>query len=229
MSVLEQISNPYLASLALGLLYGLTFCTSVCLPYVASYIAGIKAGFRRGVTVTAIYNSGRIAAYAVIGSLAGLFKFFVSGTFLESYQQFSSIIFGFVVIFIGISIFFKKTSGDTCMVKDLEPQGILKSVKQRFDVRAFSMGFTRGFVLCPPLIALLLYAVTFSQANCTLLAVLFGLGTALSPLLFLGGVVGWLLEKAPDFRKWISILGGIILVLLGISVLSFAVIELLQL
>jgi cytochrome c biogenesis protein CcdA len=70
-----------------------------------------------------------------------------------------------------------------------------------------------------------LYAVTVSQANCTLLAVLFGLGTSLSPLLFLGGAVGWLLEKAPLFRKWISILGGAALVLLGIAVLSIAIIE----
>ena len=225
MSVLEQISNPYLASLALGLLYGLTFCTSVCLPYIASYIAGIKAGFRRGITVTAVYNSGRIAAYAVIGTVAGLFQAFLSDTFFATYQKYSSIIFGLVVIVIGISIFYKKAPGKTCIIKSPETQGILSGVKQRFDVRAFSMGFTRGFVLCPPLVGLLLYAVTVSQANCTLLAVLFGLGTALSPLLFLGGAVGWLLEKAPLFRKWISILGGAALVLLGIAVLSIAIIE----
>ena len=57
MTVLQQISNPYLASLILGLLYGLTFCTSACLPYVISYIAGIGAGFRKGVVVTSIYKS----------------------------------------------------------------------------------------------------------------------------------------------------------------------------
>ena len=224
MSVLEQISNPYLASLALGLLYGLTFCTTACLPYLVSYIAGIKAGFRKGVTVTAIYNSGRITAYAIIGTLIGLFKTVVSDTVFSSYQKYSSIIFGVVVILIGISIFFKKSS-KTCVTKNVEPQGILKSVKQRFDVRAFSMGFIKGFVLCPPLIALLLYAVTISQVNLTLIAILFGLGTALSPLLFLGGAVGWLLEKAPLFRKWISILGGSFLVLLGVSVLALALIE----
>jgi len=224
MSVLEQISNPYLASLALGLLYGLTFCTTACLPYLVSYIAGIKAGFRKGVTVTAIYNSGRITAYAIIGTLIGLFKTVVSDTVFSSYQKYSSIIFGVVVILIGISIFLKKSS-KTCVTKKVEPQGILKSVKQRFDVRAFSMGFIKGFVLCPPLIALLLYAVTISQVNLTLIAVLFGLGTALSPLLFLGGAVGWLLEKAPLFRKWISILGGSFLVLLGVSVLVMALLE----
>jgi sulfite exporter TauE/SafE len=225
MTLLEQISNPYLASLVLGLVYGLTFCTSACLPYLVSYIAGIKAGFRKGVTVTLVYNSGRIVAYAIIGTLVGLFQTVVSDTFFSSYQPFSSVIFGVFIIVIGVSIFYKKPNTG-CMSKNVEtPKGILKTVKQRFDVRAFFMGFTRGFVLCPPLIAILLTAVTFTQVNLTLIAVLFGTGTALSPLLFLGGAVGWLLEKAPFFRKWTSILGGAFLVLLGASVMLLTLIE----
>ena len=225
MTLLEQISNPYLASLVLGLIYGLTFCTSACLPYLVSYIAGIKAGFRKGVTVTLVYNSGRIVAYAIIGNLVGLFQTVVSDTVFSSYQPLSSVIFSVFIIVIGVSIFYKKpTTG--CVSKNAEtPKGILKNVKQRFDIRAFVMGFTRGFVLCPPLIAILLTAVTFTQVNLTLIAVLFGAGTALSPLLFLGGAVGWLLEKAPFFRKWTSILGGAFLVLLGASVLLLTLIE----
>ena len=225
MTGLEQISNPYLASLTFGLLYGFTVCTSACLPYVASYIAGIKAGFRKGVTVTAIYNVGRIAAYAVIGSIAGLLRSFVSDAFFETYQAVFSVIFGVVVILIGISIFFKKTSCSTCVPKKVEPQGGLDVFRQNFDVRAFFMGFSRGFVLCPPLVAFLLYAITNYEANYTVLAALFGLGTALSPMLILAGVIGWLLEKAPLFRKWTSILGGVFLVLLGASVLVLALIE----
>jgi threonine/homoserine/homoserine lactone efflux protein len=50
-------------------------------------------------------------------------------------------------------------------------------------------------------------------------------GTAASPLLLLGGMTGWLLEKAPLLRKWISRFGGAVLILLGISVLISAVIE----
>jgi sulfite exporter TauE/SafE len=228
MTVLEQISNPYLASLTLGVLYGFTVCTSACLPYVASYIAGIKAGFRRGVMVTLTYSSGRIVAYAVIGSVAGLLRALVDDAFFETYQTIFSVIFGFVVIFIGASIFFKKASCNACMQKNVEPQRGLESFRQNFDVRAFFMGLSRGFVLCPPLVAFLLYAITNYQANYTVLAVLFGLGTALSPMLILAGVVGWLLEKAPLFRKWTSILGGVVLVLLGVSVLAFALIEFLQ-
>jgi hypothetical protein len=56
------------------------------------------------------------------------------------------------------------------------------------------------------------------------LAVLFGVGTTISPLLVLGGVTGWLLNKAPLFRKWISLAGGGILILLGaITIVNSAI------
>jgi putative Mn2+ efflux pump MntP len=37
--------------------------------------------------------------------------------------------------------------------------------------------------------------------------------------LLLGGVTGWLLNKAPLFKKWISILGGLLLIMLGLIAL----------
>ena len=224
MNVLEQISNPYIASLGLGLLYGLTFCASACLPYIISYIAGIGAGFRKGVIITTVYNSGRIVAYTLIGTTVGLLGIVISEEFFSSYQQYSSIAFGAVIVVVGVNILMKKFGTCTCTAK--EPDSLVVSkLTQRFDVRAFSMGFTRGLVLCPPLIALLLYAVTFSQIDCTILAVLFGVGTALSPLLLLGGATGWLLNKAPLFSKWLSRIGGIALVVMGLSVLFSALMD----
>jgi sulfite exporter TauE/SafE len=219
MPVLQQISNPYIASLFLELLYGLTFCASACLPYIISYIAGIGAGFRKGIIATSIYNSGRIVAYAIIVTIVGLSSAVISEEFFSYYQQYSSIAFGAVIIVIGVSILLKKVG--TCTAKKSYDLGVSK-LTQRFDIRAFSMGFTRGLILCPPLVALLLYTITFSHVNCTLLAVLFGLGTALSPLLLLGGATGWLLNKAPLFSKLLSKLGGIALVVMGLSLLSSA-------
>jgi len=226
MTLLPEIPNPYLASFALGLLYGLTFCTSVCLPYVTSYIAGIGAGFRKGVIVTSIYNSGRVTAYALIGGLTSLFKTLVSDAFFLSYQKYSPIAFGVTIILIGTSIFLrKKSSTGTCFVEKREHLGISKKLTQKFDLRAFSMGFTRGLVLCPPLVALLLAALTLSQINPIVLTVLFGLGTTMSPLLILGGATGWLLNKAPLFSRWISKIGGGILLLLGLNILLNTIIH----
>jgi putative Mn2+ efflux pump MntP len=72
---------------------------------------------------------------------------------------------------------------------------------------------------------LLLYSVPFAAPlDSFAVAVLFGLGTALSPILLLGGITGWLLSKAPLFRKWIAIGGAAILIVLGIGTLITAAI-----
>jgi len=57
MTVLEQNSNPYLASLILGLLCGLTFCASACLPHITSYIAGIGAVNLAVMELGVLFNS----------------------------------------------------------------------------------------------------------------------------------------------------------------------------
>lgn len=229
MSLMPEIPNPYLEAFAVGVLYGLVFCTSACLPYIASYIAGIGADFRKGVIVTLIYNSGRVTAYALVGGLigvlSGFFRFLVDETAISSFQEYSSYAFGIVTIAIGISILQKNRSPSCeCNLKDREkPASASKS--RRFDVRAFSLGLSRGLVVCPPLLMLLLYSVSFAAPVDTFaVAVLFGLGTASSPMLLLGGITGWLLNKAPLFRKWIAIGGAAILIVLGIGTLVTAVI-----
>jgi threonine/homoserine/homoserine lactone efflux protein len=58
------------------------------------------------------------------------------------------------------------------------------------------------------------------------MATLFGLGTTVSPILVLGGATGWLLNKAPLFRKWISIAGGAILIVLGIVTIVSSITQL---
>jgi thiol:disulfide interchange protein DsbD len=228
MSFVPGIPNPYLAAFAGGLFYGLAFCTSACLPYIASYIAGIGAGFRKGVMVTLTYNSGRIAAYALIGGVIGLIsgsiQFFAGSTAMISFQKYSSFAFGIVTIILGAIILFKSKnlSCNQTHKEYLNPK--LDKLNQRFDFGAFSLGLSRGLVICPALLALLVYAAPFAAPiDSLVLAVLFGLGTTLSPLLLLGGATGWLLNKAPLLRTWISRLGAIILILLGVAALWTAI------
>jgi cytochrome c-type biogenesis protein len=224
MSLLPGIPNPYLEALAVGLLYGTVFCTSSCLPYLASYIAGIGADFRKGVTTTIIYNLGRITAYALIGGLigilSGVFQFVVDESTLSAFQQYSSYGFSIVTILIGITILLKSRSPPHDCNPDCAKNLGSQKLWGRFDLRALSLGFSRGLIVCPPLAALLLYSVPFgAPVDSFAVAVLFGLGTSLSPMLLLGGVTGWLLNKAPLFRKWLSIAGGGMLVVLGVLTL----------
>ena len=232
MSLIPEVSNPFLGAFAGGLLYGLAVCTAACVPYIASYIAGIGAGFRRGTVVTLIFNSGRITAYALIGCLvglfSGLFRLALSSTAISPFQIYSSITFSIVTMIIGVSVLLKLRSPCECNLPNSKtPVEQVKAGRFGFDFGAFSLGLSRGLILCPPLVALLIYSLPFSTPIGSVgLAVLFGLGTALSPMLLLGGATGWLLNKAPLLRKWISIGGAGILIVLGIAELISAIIKL---
>ncbi len=228
MSLVPQIPNPYLEAISVGLLYGLVYCTPTCLPYLASYIAGVGADFRKGTMATLVFNFGRIASYALIGGLvgilAGVFRFVVTESTLAAFQQYSSIVFGIITIIIGVAVYLKSRAPkhDCPAAGNPNPNPISnKGLRARFDVGAFSLGLSRGLILCPPLVFLLLYSIPFgTPIDSFLLAVLFGLGTAISPMLLLGGVSGWLLNKAPLFRKWIALAGALILIILGIAALA---------
>jgi len=196
-------------------------CTASCLPYVTSYIAGTGAGFSKGVKITLIFNSGRILAYVLIGGLIGLFSGIITlaaPDAISPFQVYASLVFGLVTVAIGASILLKARKLDEC---NFQGDNIVTSSKMnRFgiDFGAFSLGLTRGLIICPPLITLLVvYALPFSNPIGSMtLATLFGLGTTVSPILVLGGVTGWLLNKAPLFRKLISIAGGAVLIVLGV-------------
>jgi sulfite exporter TauE/SafE len=232
MSLIPDVSNPYLGAFSGGLLYGMVVCTASCLPIVTSYIAGVGAGFGKGVKITLIFNSGRVLAYALIGGLiglfSGLFRLFISDSAISPFQVYSSLAFGSVTIVIGISIFLKARRPCYCNVQDTKKMvAVRKTGRFGFDFGAFSLGLSRGLIVCPPLIALLIYSLPFaSPLGSVGIAVLFGLGTAISPILLLGGLTGWLLNKAPLFRKWISIAGATVLVALGIITIASSVIQL---
>ncbi len=233
MSLIPEIANPYVGAFVGGVLYGMVVCTASCLPYIAGYIAGVGAGFRKGVGITLVFNSGRVAGYALIGGLigvfSGLFRLFVSQTALSPFQIYSGFAFGIVTIVIGASILLKYKS-PSCDFNSADSKKLVanrKTGRFGFDYRAFSLGFSRGLIICPPLIALLIYSLPFSNPVGSVgIAVLFGLGTALSPMLFLGGVTGWLLNKAPLFRKWVSIAGAGILIVLGLVTLISSLMQL---
>jgi thiol:disulfide interchange protein DsbD len=217
-----------LNSLAIGFVYGLVACTATCLPYIAGYIASAGTTFRRSVLITLIFNAGRITAYTLIGALLGIFgslaRSFADDTTLASLQIYSTIIFGIVTIIIGTSLLYKtRKNSCNCNKPPLNP----KWLPNRFDVGAYVLGLSRGLVLCPPLIALLFSSILFANpVNSIAFAALFGIGTAVSPMLLIGGVTGWLLSKAPLLRNFIAIAGAIIIILLGIITLISSLITL---
>jgi len=212
-----EISDIYLGSLVLGLFYGLSLCAPSCLPHITSYIAGVGAGLRRALAITATYNVGRITAYTLVGSLAYMFKLLIDDVNIRPYQSYASIAFGLVTIIIGASLLKRGDKSCQCSLHDASSFH-KNNVFGKVDAGSFAMGLTRGLIICPPLMTLLIYGVTApNPLNPLLMAFLFGLGTTLSPIFLLGGIAGWLLNKATLWKKWIRLAGAGILLILGIS------------
>lgn len=221
MSLISEIANPYLGAFIGGLFFGLAYCTASCLPVVAGYIAGVGSGFKQSIRITLIFNTGRIIAYTLIGALIGLFSgllgFFVSAEAISPFQIYSSVAFGLVTVVIGVMLLVQARNPECDCSRTNTNVAVGRVKRVGVDFGAFTLGFTRGLIVCVPLILLLSTSLTLvDPVGSIAIAILFGLGTTISPLLLLGGVTGWLLSKAPLFRKWISITGGIILILLGI-------------
>ncbi|MBS7659571.1 MAG: sulfite exporter TauE/SafE family protein [Candidatus Bathyarchaeia archaeon] len=219
MAFMIEIANMYIEAFIIGLLYGFSLCTSSCLPYVASYIAAVGADFRKGIFITLTYNVGRVTSYAVVGILASflssIFRVMLSESLIFNFQNYASYAFGAITIAIGINILLKSKSTPNCV---MDVKNALNKHVGKIDTYAFLLGFGRGFIICPPLAMLILYAITFgSPIDGSLIPIIFGVGTAISPILPLGGVTGWLLNKAPLFRRKLSIIGSIVLILLGIA------------
>jgi len=224
MSFVPSLANPYLEALVSGFAFGAVVCTSSCLPYIASYIAGINAGFRKGVIVTLIFNLGRVAAYTLIGAAIGLFKLVITDSLLISFQQYSGPAFGIISIILGVYLLLKSRKSQRCNIYETKAVNEKKFLG-RFDLGAFTLGFSRGLIICTPLMWILATSIPFaSPIDSVALALLFGIGTSLSPILLFGGATGWLLTKAPLFRKWISIGGAALLIILGAITLFSAII-----
>ena len=141
-------------------------------------------------------------------------------TFRSAFQLYSSFAFSVITIAIGATILIRnKQPSCNCPTPNSEKQGLI-GFANKFDVRAYMLGLSRGLLLCTPLLAILAYSVSYAAPfDSFALAVLFGVGTALSPIILLGGATGWLLNKAPLFRKWISRLGAVALIVLGVVTL----------
>lgn len=223
MSAVSGIANPFLGAFVSGLVFGLAYCTASCLPVVAGYIAGVGSAFKQSVRITLVFNVGRMIAYSLIGVLIGLFgdflAFFVSEQVVAPFRIYGSIAFGLSTAAIGVYLVLKaRNIKSSCECS--QPQvGAATNRMRRYgvDLGAFTLGFTRGLIICAPLILLLSASLTMVDAvGSMIIAFLFGLGTTISPILLLGGVTGWLLSKAPLFRKWISIAGGVVLLLMGV-------------
>ncbi len=164
------------------------------------------------------FSAGRILGYTIAGMVCGL-----TGMAAEKFFQQQQIVLAAGVLFLvtGLSIAFspgrkgrkgcKKT--DTPLCQNQNPK-----------LRLSFLGLITGMLPCVPYTAVMAAAAASgSLVTGGALALCFGLGTSVSPLLIIGGGAGWfskkILEKTPDLDGVIRKITGGIIVLMGARML----------
>ncbi len=186
-------------ALALGFMYGLGPCTLSCAPLIVPLIMSTAKNKKQGITYSLIFSLGRIISYTILGFLAGLLGYTVNAIVTKK-------MLGLLIIVLGILLFFK-----------IEKKCICKSkIKINGPIMALGAGIAYGFGPCPPLIALLgVIVLSGSAITGALMAIVFGIGTTVSPLIVLGFLSAWFGNKE-GIKEVVPYVSGIFLIIIGI-------------
>ncbi len=221
LSLLGWFSSDYIGVLAMGFFYGLTLCSFSCLPMLTPYLfaqagqeQGRTAGFMTGFHLTALFIAARVVTYTLLGAVAGglgemLLKRMDEGIFLP--------VAGVLVALIGIAVAFGRKA--TCGHHGTFGTGGNASV-----LHMVGLGLATTLMPCLPLTAVLMLAATRgSVMEGAVLGLLFGAGTATSPLYYLGGAMSWLARRIiveiPKYAGLLRRISGLMLVLLGLRLM----------
>lgn len=190
----------------LGVSMGLTACTVTCLPFMSSWVLG-RGGPQALVWRDAgLFISGRIAAYSMLGGLAGGAGLWL-GQMLKSGAGHALI--GGASIAAGLWLL---------RARPHVPCGVARAAGGS---PPFMLGFALSLTPCAPLASLLaLCAAAGSIGHGLSNGLAFGLGAALTPLLVLLPLVGALGKSLRDNRAWLTrwMRYGAALVLIAIGI-----------
>ncbi|MDD5181266.1 MAG: sulfite exporter TauE/SafE family protein [Gallionellaceae bacterium] len=190
----------------LGVSMGLTACTVTCLPFMSSWVLG-RGGPQALVWRDAgLFISGRIAAYSMLGGLAGGAGLWL-GQMLKSGA--GHVLIGGASIAAGLWLL---------RARPHAPCGVARAAGSS---PPFMLGFALSLTPCAPLASLLaLCAAAGSVGHGLSNGLAFGLGAALTPLLVLLPLVGLLGKSLRDNREWLTrwIRYGAALVLIAIGI-----------
>lgn len=203
-----------------GLVLGAGPCLVTCGPILISYIAATKKGPIGALKCWFIFSITRVLICAALGALAGT----IGSSLYQSYYWETK---GFIVWFLGgvficllgiLIIAGKATHSRICnRLQDIFIKRDTKSI--------IGLGVMIGLFPCAPLIGIISYismiSIRFYQG--IILALSFGLGTVISPLIILGLGAG-LLPKLKILQNektynWFQRIAGGILFFLGAHIL----------
>ena len=159
-------------------------CFFFCTPILAAYVIGRRDRFVDTLADLVIFLTGRLAAYVILGALAGLSGGLIRRILESRAGAYLGPLGGIVSILLGISVLiYKEPAACEC------GRG-RKAAYGRAGL--FVLGFIIGVSPCPPLAALLVEIALISKSifEGAGYALAFGLGTFISGLLVIGALAG---------------------------------------
>ena len=175
----------------LGVSLGLTACSVTCLPFMGTWVLGRGGSHLQALRDTALFVTGRILAYTVLGALAA-----VAGSWLTKmiHGGVGNMVIGFASMIAGVWLLRTTTFHAPC--------GVARSAGS---APPLLLGFSLSLTPCAPLASLLAVcaaagSITSGMAN----GVAFGFGTALTPMLILVPIISLFGKQLRENREWIS-------------------------
>jgi len=175
----------------LGVSLGLTACTATCLPFMGTWMLGRGGSQMQALRDTALFVSGRILAYTLLGAIAA-----GAGTWLAQVMRGGTGNFVIGAASIAAGIWLLRSAGKHAPCSAARSAG---------GTPALVLGFSLSLTPCAPLASLLAVcaaagSVGWGVAN----GVAFGLGAALTPLLILLPLISLLGKNLREDRAWIT-------------------------
>ncbi|MBE9573467.1 MAG: sulfite exporter TauE/SafE family protein [Proteobacteria bacterium] len=211
---MNTTTNDLLIIFSLGLLNGLTVCSFVCLPGLAIYSMGMGGGFQSGVQDALAFVVGKILTCGFLTGLAAYLgrEFIFTGT--ERLKP----IFGFLLIFVGLSILTRKEK-TVCAPNRFREFLVRVGFKK---IPVFVLGILTSLVPCPPLSAILLKASSVGSVSMgSIYGLIYGSGLIISPIIIMGGFFGYLSDsittEVPHLKGFVKILSSAVICFMGIK------------
>lgn len=206
--------TTFFAIWLLGVSLGLTACTATCLPFMGTWVLGRGGSQKQALRDTALFVSGRILAYCLLGAIAG-----GAGIWLSQVLRggVGNVVIGCASIAAGLWLLYSAKAHPPCVV-----------ARGAGTTPPLMLGFSLSLTPCAPLASLL--AVCAAAGSVQLGAVngvAFGLGAALTPLLILLPLISLLGKNLRENRDWITCWirwgAAVVLILLGLRRVTLAV------
>lgn len=206
-----------IAVLIIGLL-GSAHCVGMCGGFVLA-LSQVKGQTRRLQAHQALYYLGKTATYAALGALVGGFGNVLMNLF-SGMQQVLSIGLGVFLVVVGLGLIgvWKRFVGPRFMARWKPLSAAIGKVLQRRSHSAsFGLGLLNGLLPCGLVYGVLaVAAASGTPLRGTVVMAVFGLSTI--PALYLLAGTGFLMR--PLWRKRVSVISGVLVVVLGIITIA---------